>query len=182
MSWTPKVPGKKQKRFSIHARNSPKYREKLAFARNMRHNPTPSEKALWKLLHQRPWGICFRRQVIILGWIADFYCPCRKLIIEVDGAYHSTPHQIRVDAYRDRVMTEYGFQVIRLSASRVLQSPKEALEEIRGRISPPEQMPGCRSIRAAGGFTGKRSPTEHAVSMANPRRGMISRAPEASAS
>jgi hypothetical protein len=79
-------------------------------------------------------------------------------------------------------MKEHGLQILRLPASLVLASPKDALDQIRRRISPPEQVPGCRSTRTAGGFTGKRSSTEHAVSEANPRRGMMSRAPEARAS
>ena len=155
----------RQQRASIHARHSPKYRKKLAFCEQMRNRPTPSERKLWAFLRSRPWGIKFRRQVIILGWIADFYCPCRKLIIEVDGGYHESSHQQRVDAYRDRVMGERGFSILRLPASRVLSDLKGTMEEIRGRISPPEQLPGCRSTRTAGGFTGKRLCTEQAVSV-----------------
>jgi len=35
-------------------------------------------------------GVCFRRQVPVgARFIADFYAPSIKLIVEVDGGYHA---------------------------------------------------------------------------------------------
>lgn len=62
---------------------------KAAKARSMRLNPTPGEAALWKPLQQlRSRGLKFRRQVPCRGFILDFYCPSRRLCVEVDGPSH----------------------------------------------------------------------------------------------
>jgi very-short-patch-repair endonuclease len=49
----------------------------------MRVEPTPAEKALWKILcNRRLAGLKFRRQVPIGDYIADFVCFSPRLIIE----------------------------------------------------------------------------------------------------
>jgi very-short-patch-repair endonuclease len=47
-------------------------------------------------------GLHFRRQQIIDGFIADFYCHVARLVIEVDGEIHQ--QQAEYDAERDRVL------------------------------------------------------------------------------
>ena len=60
-----------------------------AAARRLRHNLTPAEQALWKVLRGRQlMGLKFRCQHPLGRFILDFYCPAHKLIIEVDGASH----------------------------------------------------------------------------------------------
>ena len=58
----------------------------LEFAREMRKNPTESEKRLWKELKKlRKKDIIFRRQHPIDIFIADFYCHENRLVVEIDG-------------------------------------------------------------------------------------------------
>src|SRR5258707_1243130 len=50
---------------------------------------TPAERRLWKALRRNALdGLHFRRQQVIEGYIADFYCDAAKLAIELDGAVH----------------------------------------------------------------------------------------------
>jgi very-short-patch-repair endonuclease len=58
-------------------------------ARRLRRNATNPERLLWYALqHNRfPWK--FRRQHPIGRRIADFACPARKLVIELDGGHHA---------------------------------------------------------------------------------------------
>ena len=52
----------------------------------MRRNPTDAERALWLLLRSRRLvGYKFRRQHSLGSYVADFYCPTARLVIEVDG-------------------------------------------------------------------------------------------------
>ncbi len=52
-------------------------------AKELRRNMTPAEKILWeKLRYNRLGGLQFRRQQIIDGYIVDFYCHIKALIIE----------------------------------------------------------------------------------------------------
>ena len=62
---------------------------KLARAKEFRRNMTLAEKILWRQLRRNQLGgYHFRRQQVIDGFIADFYCNAAKLIIEVDGGIH----------------------------------------------------------------------------------------------
>ena len=61
----------------------------IDFARQMRPNPTPSEKWLWNVVRaHRLGGFHFRRQVALGPYIADFVCAEAKVIVELDGVSH----------------------------------------------------------------------------------------------
>ncbi|MDQ2804354.1 MAG: endonuclease domain-containing protein [Pseudomonadota bacterium] len=78
----------------------------------MRRQPTSAEQTLWRAL--RNWqidGLKFRRQVPIGPYIADFYCPRARLVVEVDGATHADP---LTDAARNEWMRVRGLRVLRL--------------------------------------------------------------------
>src|SRR5258708_27853937 len=63
--------------------------DKLEFAKQLRRKMTPAERRLWKALRRNALdGLHFRRQQVIEGYIADFYCDAAKLAIELDGAVH----------------------------------------------------------------------------------------------
>jgi very-short-patch-repair endonuclease len=60
--------------------------DKLAFAKRLRREMTPAERRLWKALRGNALdGFHFRRQQVIEGYVADFYCDAAKLAIELDG-------------------------------------------------------------------------------------------------
>ena len=50
-------------------------------AHTMRQAPTESEARLWRALRSSRLGVAFRRQVPLLGFIADFYAPSARLIV-----------------------------------------------------------------------------------------------------
>lgn len=102
--------------------------KKAKLARKMRNHPTPAEASLWKSLHPRPFGFRFKHQEVILGWIADFYCAAAKLVVEVDGPYHS--EQAEKDRYRDIILAKRGIMTLRFSNDAVLNSKQHVLAEI----------------------------------------------------
>ncbi|MET0794479.1 MAG: DUF559 domain-containing protein, partial [Polyangiaceae bacterium] len=72
-------------------------------------------------------GVVFRRQVPLLGrFIADFFAPPRRLVIEVDGAYHAE----RGLADARRVVARAGYRVVRIEASLVVSDIECAVAEI----------------------------------------------------
>lgn len=105
--------------------------EKKIFARAMRANPTPSEGLLWEKLKAKKLGVKFRRQAIILGWIADFYCPSERLVIELDGADHQLPDRKAKDAARDLAMRSLGLRILRIRSIRVHKDLEAVIAEIR---------------------------------------------------
>ena len=86
---------------------------KVRRAKELRRQMTPEEKILWQHLRTNQLnGFHFRRQQIIDGFIADFYCHAARLVIEVDGKIHQ--HQADYDAERDRVLSARGLQLLRI--------------------------------------------------------------------
>ena len=82
--------------------------------------PTPAERRLWQGLRKhRIGGLKFRRQVPLGPYIADFYCPSARLVIEVDGVSHI---DAAGDAVRDTWMARHGIRVLRISNRDVLRN------------------------------------------------------------
>ncbi len=83
------------------------------YAAENRKFQTDEERLLWRCLSTNKLGLHFRRQHIIGCYIADFVCLKRKLIIEVDGGYHSQKEQTVKDCYRTEDLERMGFKVLR---------------------------------------------------------------------
>ena len=99
-------------------------------AHAMRHAPTESEAALFRLLSGKKLGVAFKRQVPLGGrYIGDLVAPTAKLVVEVDGGVHLGRQQ--ADARRDRCLRRLGYRVLRLEARLVLEQPLLALARIR---------------------------------------------------
>jgi very-short-patch-repair endonuclease len=104
---------------------------KLRLARQFRQEATSSEEALWEALRGRKLsGLKFRRQQVVCGFIADFYCEERNLAVEVDGGYHAEPVAVAKDRERDEAFGAAGVKVLRVSAEDVLRSLPVVLQKI----------------------------------------------------
>jgi len=100
-------------------------------ARELRQTGTESEQAAWHLLRGlRFKGFKFRRQHPLGQYIADFCCPQRRLIVELDGSVHGQPSQAKKDARRDAHLKNMGYTVLRLSNGIVLQAPELFVDEV----------------------------------------------------
>ena len=98
-------------------------------ARELRRNMTSAEKILWeKLRHNRLNGLQFRRQQIIDGYIVDFYCHSKALIVEVDGDIHDA--QKDYDSERDSNLLARGFSILRFTNKEVNDDLAKALQKI----------------------------------------------------
>lgn len=97
-------------------------------ARQMRSWLTPSEQALWALIRARRLGVQFRRQVPMGRFIVDFLAPTQRLVVEVDGGYHS--RRATADQRRDRILQRMEYRVLRLPARLVLSDPAQACARI----------------------------------------------------
>ena len=99
-------------------------------ARQQRRNMSPPEVKLWTLLRRSPAGIRFRRQHPIGPFVADFYCPAAKLVIEIDGLIHDSENAQERDASRDELIRGLGLQVLRIPATEVLADPIAVAESL----------------------------------------------------
>ncbi len=95
----------------------------------MRRDPTEPEKRLWSKLRNRQLdGIKFRRQVWLVGFIADFYAADLRLVIEVDGDGHAAREA--ADEQRSRILQREGFRTIRFANVDVMRNIEGVWETI----------------------------------------------------
>jgi len=89
--------------------------------RELRHNQTDAEKALWSRVRNKQFfGIKFFRQYSLGPYILDFYCPERKLAVELDGGQHNLPDGKAYDAERTAYLNGHGVEVARFWNHEVL--------------------------------------------------------------
>ena len=87
----------------------------------MRRQLSLPEQLLWRMLRLSRGELRFRRQHPIGPYVADFYCPAAKLVIEIDGATHD--YRNADDIRRDEYMKSLGLGVMRIAAAEVLADP-----------------------------------------------------------
>jgi very-short-patch-repair endonuclease len=105
----------------------------VRIARRLRVNQTDAETVLWNRIRNRQIDGCkFARQVPIIGYICDFACRERRLVIEVDGGQHN---ESAADAIRDRRLSEEGYKVIRFWNNDVLGNLEGVLLAIQTELS-----------------------------------------------
>ena len=89
--------------------------KKLELARRFRKNPTKSEDAVWQMLRNRQIkNLKWRRQQVIAGFIADFYCAELNVVLEIDGSVHDNEEVKEYDEFRTSVFASRGIRVFRL--------------------------------------------------------------------
>jgi very-short-patch-repair endonuclease len=89
-------------------------------AKTLRKNMTDSELKLWEHLKgKKILGLQFRSQHPIDIFIADFYCHPIKLVIEIDGGFHSTKEQQEYDIGRTAELNYWEIEVIRFTNDEI---------------------------------------------------------------
>jgi very-short-patch-repair endonuclease len=100
-------------------------------ARSLRANLTDAEKRLWARLRRKQiLGVQFYRQKPIGNYIADFYAPAARLVVEVDGSQHFEPRQTEHDTRRTAYLKALGLRVLRYTDRQVLLELDSVTEEI----------------------------------------------------
>jgi len=100
--------------------------------RCLRKKATDAERKLWSILRSKQTaGLKFCRQYSVGPYILDFYCPERRLAIEVDGGQHADSYGQQHDAHRDSYLSELDIRLIRFWNNDVLQNIQGAGERIQ---------------------------------------------------
>jgi very-short-patch-repair endonuclease len=103
----------------------------LARRRQLRRDTTNAEAVVWSWLRAKRFGgFKFRRQYACGPYILDFYCPVRRLAIELDGGQH---FEHAIQAY-DHRRTEYlrrrEIDLLRFTNDVVFREPEGVFESI----------------------------------------------------
>ena len=110
------------------------YQLLLEKAQKMRKNPTEAESLLWQYLRGNGLKEHFRQQHPICGYIPDFVCLRLRLIIEIDGGYHSEGEQQEQDKIRQDYLEKEGFSFLRFTNEEVLYDTDETIGIIKDTI------------------------------------------------
>lgn len=87
--------------------------------KELRNNSTSYEVALWVKLKNGQTGLKWRRQHSIGGYVADFYCPKKKLVVEIDGMHHLQKENKEYDEHRTEAFELLGLKVLRFTNEEI---------------------------------------------------------------
>src|SRR5438093_3142703 len=100
--------------------------------KELRNASTAAEGVLWRCLKKRQLdGKKFRRQSSVGPYIVDFFCPEKRVIVELDGAPHFHEEAAEYDERRTRYLEERCLRVIRFENKAVRDNLEAVLEAIR---------------------------------------------------
>ena len=106
--------------------------------KQLRNYSTSAEAVLWTHLQKgQLQNRKFRRQHSIGNFIADFYCPSEKLVIELDGEDHFWDPGIEKDRVKENYLKSTGIKVIRFENKWVYEDIAWVLERIIAEFNHP---------------------------------------------
>ena len=106
-------------------------------ARQLRRVASPAERYAWSLLRNRGvLGLKFRRQHVLHGFIVDFYCVARRLVVELEGDAHDPCDRQAYDTARAEFLKAAGYCVVRVRNRDVTPEHLELVlrEALGGRL------------------------------------------------
>jgi very-short-patch-repair endonuclease len=105
----------------------------------MRKHMTKAEVVLWVQFRSlNTIGYKFRRQHPIGPYIADFVHIKGRLLVELDGATHSTLEEVAYDQRREAYLRARGWTVVRFWNSTVYKDVGWVAFEIARRLPSPD--------------------------------------------
>ncbi len=113
-------------------------------AAELRRTMPDAEAILWSFLRRRQLhGQRFRRQYVVGRAILDFYCPARRLAVEVDGPTHDPVEDDR----RDTWLASHGIDVMRFDNDDVYRGLYDVLGDVAERLQSLSYRPRGKRIR-----------------------------------
>lgn len=99
--------------------------------RNLRKAQTPEELIFWAQVKGRRFHkYKFRRQYAIGKYIADFYCPALRLVVEIDGGQHFEKENKKYDLLRTEYFEKLGMKVKRYTNVDIKSNLKGAMDDL----------------------------------------------------
>lgn len=97
----------------------------------LRNGMPKAEVILWSYLKDKQlYGYKFRRQYGVGPYVIDFYCPKKKLTVEVDGPSHYSQSAKVYDKHRQNYIESYGIKFIRITNIDVYQNIRGVIARI----------------------------------------------------
>jgi len=104
-------------------------RVKVQRSKELRTEMTTQERMLWeRLRNNKLSGLHFRRQQIIDGFLADFYCHAAAVVLELDGVIHL--RQADYDRERDKAIAAHHLLVMLVPNDAIDSNLEQCLQRI----------------------------------------------------
>jgi very-short-patch-repair endonuclease len=100
----------------------------------LRKNQTPQESILWARLRRDQLGFKFKRQYSVGPYVLDFYCPVKKLAIEIDGSQHLENKEY--DKERTEYLSVFKIKVLRFWNNEINTNIDGVVSKIITELSP----------------------------------------------
>lgn len=104
----------------------------------LRIDSTSSEQILWQKIRNNKLGCKFYRQYSTEGYVLDFYCPQKRLGIEIDGGHHQFTDVKVYDSYRTKYIEAYNIKILRFRNSDIQKNLPDILQDIKTQLNIPE--------------------------------------------
>ena len=101
----------------------------------LRASSTLAERLMWTRLRNSQLGYKFFRQYSIEGYVIDFYCPKRRLGIELEGHIHDVVSVKAYDKYRKRYLEAYGIKLLIFTNEEIMANIKNVLNRLEVSLS-----------------------------------------------
>lgn len=121
----------KRKRQSV-SEKAGRLQFKTMQAVRLRKNMTTQEKYVWDFLKSNQLGARFQAQFLLHGFVVDFWCAAKQLVVEIDGAQHRSMQD--KDRDRDDVLRKHGIRVLRFPSQIVFTDIALILDSIKEKI------------------------------------------------
>ncbi|MEX6625764.1 DEAD/DEAH box helicase [Tenacibaculum salmonis] len=106
------------------------YKLHKEIALKRKNKTSKEERILWDVLSTISTTSKFIRYYIIDEFLIDFICLEKKLIIEVNGKYHTTEAQQEAINLRTEVLTAFGYKVVRLNENQIINTLEKTIARI----------------------------------------------------
>ena len=91
-----------------------------------------AETHFWNAVRNKKlFGLKFRRQQIINGFVVDFYCNSLRLCVEIDGDIHDQEEQKEYDEERDKKIKSHDLMLLRLINDEVINDFEKVIQKIK---------------------------------------------------
>ena len=105
-----------------------------------------AEVILWsKLKGKQIGGFKFRRQYSVGSYIIDFYCPSKKLAIELDGEGHFVGNKLASDQERQQWIEQFDIRFLRFTNDEIRANLDGVLDRIEEALNEMNQRCGGRA-------------------------------------
>ena len=91
---------------------------------------TKAEIVLWLRLRRNKFSWLFRRQHSIGPYVPDFVCIRQRIVVEVDGATHSSAQEMAHDRRRDDYLKVNGWRIVRVLNTDIYDNIEAVLTAI----------------------------------------------------